>query len=68
MLVNLTFKSQPHKIVKPTQTIRRHFADELSECDHFLGLVLKEFKRIESKAEKTFDEVIPATIYYFRIG
>ena len=27
-----TFKQQPHKMVKHTQTIRRQFADELFEC------------------------------------
>ena len=28
-------------MVKHTQTIRRQFADELFECDHFVGLALK---------------------------
>ena len=31
-LMPLTFKRQPHKMVKHTQTIRRQFADELFRC------------------------------------
>ena len=30
-------------MVEHTQTIRRQFADELFECDHFVGLALKIF-------------------------
>ena len=38
----LTFKSQPHKIVKHTQTIRRKSGRiVLRVFDHFVGLVLK---------------------------
>ena len=33
-------------MVKHTQTIRRPIADELLECDHFVGLALKELKTI----------------------
>ena len=40
------FNCQPHKMVKHTQTIRRPIADELLECDHFVGLALKELKTI----------------------
>ena len=29
---NPTFKHQPHKLVKHTQTIRQQFADKLFEC------------------------------------
>ena len=35
----LTFKRQPHKIVKHTQTSRRQIA--LTVFDHFVGLALK---------------------------
>ena len=48
----LTFKRQPQKMAKHTQTIRRHFADKmfelptncLSAFDHFVGLALKGLK------------------------
>ena len=36
---------QSHKMVKHTQTIRRRIADELFECDHFVGLALKELRQ-----------------------
>ena len=37
----LTFKRQPHKMVKHTQVIRRNSADELFECVwRFCGLAL----------------------------
>ena len=32
-------------MVKHTQTVRRQFADELFEYDHFVGLVLKALKQ-----------------------
>ena len=32
LTINFTFKHQPHKMVKHTQTIRRETADELFEC------------------------------------
>ena len=44
-----SFKRQPHKIVKHTQTICRQFADELGVFDHFVGLVLKRLNRHEKK-------------------
>ena len=37
-------KRQPHKIVKPTRTIRRQFADEsCGVFDHLVGQVLNPF-------------------------
>ena len=42
MLKHSLFKSQPHKMVKYTQTIRRLLPTNcLSVFDHFVGLALK---------------------------
>ena len=47
-LINLTFKRQPDKMVRPNQTARRQIADELlSVLDHFVGLALKGLKEDE---------------------
>ena len=35
------FKRQLHRMVEHTQIIRWQFADELFDCDHFVGLSLK---------------------------
>ena len=46
--MNLTFKRQPDKMVRPNQTARRQIADELlSVLDHFVGLALKGLKEDE---------------------
>ena len=45
LTIALAFKRQPHKIVKPTQTIRRHQPTNcLSVCDNFVGLKFKELR------------------------
>ena len=47
-VADTTFKRQPHKMVKHTQTIRRLLpTNYLSMFDHFVGLVLKGLSGIE---------------------
>ena len=49
-LVIKTFKSQSHKMVKHTQTIRRLLPTNcLSVFDHFVGLTLKGLTSIQLK-------------------
>ena len=50
-LVIKTFKSQSHKMVKHTQTIRRLLPTNcLSVFDHFVGLTLKGLTSIQLKS------------------
>ena len=51
-LFTLTFKLQPHKMVKHTQIIRRQQPNNcLSVFDHYLGLALKGLTSIVSPSE-----------------
>ena len=47
----LSFRCQPHEMVKNTQKIcsLKQFSDELFEFDYFVGLTLKGLKKIEWK-------------------
>ena len=45
-------------MVKHTQTIRRQIADELVECDNFVGLALKELREFATFLPKVFWAVI----------
>ena len=53
--IYLTFKHQPHKIVKHTHTIRRQEPTNcLSVFDHFVGLALEVLTKTKLKKTDNF--------------
>ena len=54
-----SFKRQPHKMVKRTQTFRRLLPTNcLSVFDHFVGLALKGLTKHNSRQQKGYDHQI----------
>ena len=67
VLLKLTFKRQPHKMVKHTQTICRLLPTNcLSVFDHFVGLTLKELTEIVKSKYRSMQSVDTPKIKKFQ--